>query len=106
MEELKVYKFRNTTNAFNYVFEKELVANETIILQMPVVSPNKRGINDIAWQSDGNVTLYGTLSANPKKEDTIWQEICEDYDINKCTSALKIVCGEAPCRFIARALLN
>ena len=98
--------FKRTTNAFNYVFESSLKANEEVIVKMPVVSSNKRGFNDIGWQSDGDVTLYGTLSANPKSDTALWQEIRENEEINKTVCAIKIVNGDTPCRIVMRALLN
>lgn len=98
--------FKRTTNAFNYVFEHDLKANEEVIVKMPVVSPNKRGFNDVGWQSDGDVTLYGTLSANPKSDTALWQEIRENEEINKTVCAIKIVNGDIPCRIVMRALLN
>lgn len=101
-----IHQFKERNGGFNYVFEYDLAANEEIILQMPRISPNKRGVNDIAWQANGNITLYGTLSPNIDSPDALWQEIGEEYDINKCTYALKIVADEEPCKVIIRALLN
>lgn len=99
-------EFKRTTNGFNFVYEKELAADETVILKMPVVSPNKRGINDIGWQTDGDVTLYGTLSGNPESDTALWQEIKENDEVNKTVSALKIVNGSAACNIAIRAILN
>ena len=98
--------FTRTTNAFNYIFERDLAANEEVILKMPVVSPNKRGINDIGWQSDGDVKLYGTLSSNPEGEGTMWQEILPDDEVNKTVFAIKIVNGSSACKIAIRAILN
>lgn len=98
--------FDRTTNGFNYVFERELAANETIIVKMPTVSPNKRGINDIGWQCSGEATLYGTLSKKPETGDTLWQEIYPNTEINRTTSALKIVNDDTACKIIVRVLLN
>lgn len=95
--------FERTTNAFNYVFEKELAANETVILKMPTVSANKRGINDIGWVSNGNVTLYGTLEKHPEKA-VLWQEIREHDEVNKTTSFLKIKNNGAGCKVVIRAI--
>lgn len=97
-------KFERTTNAFNYIFERTLKANETVILKMPPVSPNKRGVNDIGWQTDGDVELYGTLSAKPESAAALWQKIAEGDDINKTVSAIKIVNGSAKCNIIIRAI--
>lgn len=103
----KMDKFRKVTNAFNFIYEKKLTAHETIILQMPSVSPNKRGINDIGWQTDSDdITLYGTLSSQPESEKAIWQEIKDNDEINKTVSALKIVNGGSVCNIAIRAILN
>lgn len=92
------------TTGFNFVFEKDLKANETVIVKMPAISANKRGINDIGWLSNGNITLYGTLAKNPKSEQALWQEIRENDEVNKVTSALKIVNNGDACRIEMRAI--
>lgn len=94
------------TTGFNFVFEKDLKANETIIVKMPAISANKRGINDIGWLSDGNIKLYGTLAKNPKSEKALCQEIRENDEVNKVTSALIIVNSGDACRIEMRAILN
>lgn len=102
-----MFNFERTGNAFNFVFERELEANSEIIVEMPIVSPNKRGINDIGWQTDGdNVKLFGTLSGKPESENALWQEIKENEDVNKTVSAIKIVNGGDACRIAIRAILN
>ena len=103
---MKLYEFDRTTNAFNFVFEKDLEAKETVIVKMPAVSANKRGVNDIGWMSDGDVTLFGTLARNVKGEKALWQEIREFDEINKVTSAIKIVNNGGPCRIEMRAIFN
>lgn len=103
---MQLLEFDRTTNAFNFVFEKDLKANETVIVKMPPVSANKRGINDIGWLSDGNVTLYGTLARNPKSDKALWQEIRVNDEVNKVTSALKIVNNGGACRIEMRAIFN
>lgn len=103
----KLFEFeRSGTTGFNFVFEKDLEANETIIVKMPAISANKRGINDIGWVSDGDVTLYGTLAKNPKSEKALWQEIRVYDEVNKVTSAVKIENNGGPCRIEMRAILN
>lgn len=97
--------FKRTTNAFVYVFEDNLKADEEIIVKMPVVSPSKRGFNDIGWQTDGDVTLYGTLSSTPSTTE-LWQEIRENEEINKTVCAIKIKNEGEPCSIVIRALLN
>lgn len=100
---MKIYKFEQTTNAFNYVFEKDLTANDEVIVKMPAVSANKRGINDIGWLSNGDVTLYGTLEKNPEKA-VLWQEIRVNDEVNKTTSFLKIVNNGDACKVAIRAI--
>ena len=80
--------------------------NETVIVKMPAISANKRGINDIGWLSDGDVTLYGTLAKNPKSDKALWQEIRVNDEVNKVTSAIKIVNNGGACRIEMRAILN
>lgn len=101
-------EFKRLLNGFNYIFEKVLVPDEEVVVKMPVVSANKRGINDIGWQTDGdNVVLYGTLSRRPKDANALWQEIEAYNDVNKTVSALKIINkGDKECQIIIRAILN
>ena len=99
-------EFNRTTSGFNFVFEKRLAADETVIVKMPSVSPNKKGINDIGWQSDGDVTLYGTLSSNVTSDAALWQEIKESDEVNKTISAIKIVNGSSACNIVVRVILN
>ena len=97
---------RAGSTGFDFVFEKDLKANETILVRMPAISANKRGVNDIGWMSDGDVTLYGTLSDNPKSEKALWQEIRDNDEVNKVTAAIKIVNNGDACRIEMRAILN
>jgi len=99
-------EFKRTNNAFNYIFEKELEANETAIIAVPPVSPNKRGVNDIGWMTDGDVTLYGTLSSNPESESALWQEIKDNDEVNKTISAIKVVNGGDACSIAIRIIMN
>lgn len=101
---MDVLEFRRVSNAFNFVFERDLKEKETVIVKMPPVSPNKRGINDIGWLSDGDITLYGTLAGNPKSETALWQEIRVNDEINKVISAVKIVNNGNACRIEMRAI--
>jgi hypothetical protein len=106
LSSVKLLEFDRTTNAFNFVFEKDLKANETIIVKMPPVSANKRGINDIGWLSDGNVTLYGTLAKNPRNPNALCQEIRAYDEVNKVTSAIIVVNNGDACRIEMRAIFN
>ena len=103
---MEILEFERTTNAFNFVFERNLKAGEEVIVKMPAVSANKRGINDIGWASNGNVTVSGTLAKNPKNPDAIWQVILDNEEINKTVSALKITNNGAACRIEMRAIFN
>ena len=118
LSNIKLLEFERTTNAFNFVFEKDLKAGETIIVKMPPVSANKRGINDIGWLSDCDVEvdgdgneipklkLYGTINKNPKNPNALCQEIRANDEINKVTSALIVVNNGGACRIEMRAIFN
>ena len=97
---------KDSSTGFSFVFERDLKANEEIIVKLPAISANKRGINDIGWLTNGDVTLYGTLAKNPKSEKALWQEIRVHDEVNKVTSAVKIVNNGGDCRIEMRAILN
>jgi hypothetical protein len=99
-------KFQREFNGFSYVYERKFKEYETVILKMPTISPNKRGVNDVGWLTDGDVTIYGTLSAKPESADALWQAIEDGDDINKTVSAVKIVNNGPACRVAIRAILN
>lgn len=109
---MQIYEFdRSGTTGFNFVFEKDIEAgtpdNPTVIIvKMPPISANKRGVNDIGWMSNGNVTLYGTLAKDPKNPKALWQEIRENDEVNKVTAAIKIENKGDACRIEMRAILN
>lgn len=104
---IMVYDFERTTNAFNYIFYKEIPAHSTIFLKIPVVSANKRGVNDIGWQCDGNdVELYATIAPNPS-QTTLWSVVKENYVVNKTISALKFENNDNnPCTLCVRVIMN
>ena len=103
-----MYDWKKVTNGFNFVFDEKIPGNTTEILKMPVVSANKRGINDIGFTVGDGVRLYATLSIKPDIEDEeIWQEIEAFDEINKTTSYIKIVnTADAARRVIIRVILN
>lgn len=110
MAKIKVYEFsRANGTGFCYVFARTIRPGEDgqIIVKLPVVSANKRGINDIGWMASGDVKLSGTFAHDPTKEGVLWQEI-KDYDeINKVTSAIKIFNKEkTPISFEMRVIMN
>ncbi len=100
-------EFERMTDGFNYVFEDEIPAETTVFLKMPVVSANKRGVNDIGWQCDGDdVAVYATLSRQPQKT-SLWSEVKANYLINKTVSALKIENKDKEsCNICIRVILN
>jgi hypothetical protein len=104
---IKILDFKRVSGSgFSFTFEKDLEASEVIIVQLPAVSANMRGINDIGWLSDGNVTVYGSLSRKPKSEKALWQEIRENDEVNKVTSFIAIVNNGGACRIEMRAIFN
>jgi hypothetical protein len=115
MEDIKLLGFSRTTSAFNYVFEGEIPAGETIYVKLPAVSANKRGINDIGWASDAEldddgapkIKLWGTLAHSITDGNAIWQEIRQHDEINKCTSVIKVTnIGDKTYRIEMRAIFN
>lgn len=109
MAKIKVHGFKNTSgvlNGFHYMFEKNIEPGKEVVVKMPSVTANKRSINEIAWQSDSDVTLYGTLSKDyDDDKKAMWQEISEDYDVNKCVTALKFVGGADGGQVIVRVIM-
>lgn len=105
---ITIKNFKNLSNGFNYVYEDEVENGETVLLKMPAVAPNKRGINDIGFMTDDNITIYATISATPDiDDDEVWQKINSYDEINKTTSYLKIVNNyESPGRVIIRVIMN
>lgn len=95
-----------TSDGFNFIFEKALDASDTVIVKIPDVSPNKKSISDIGWQTDGDITLYGTLASDPEDNSAIWQEISENDEVNRTVSALKAVCGDEGASLVIRVIFN
>lgn len=120
LSKVKVQGFKRTSsNGFNFVFRGEVKPNDVIIVKMPPVSANKRGINDIGWISDAEldtsnpeqpqpkIRLYGTLTENPRDGESLIQEIGANDEVNKTTSAILVKnTGEKTCRIEMRAILN
>jgi hypothetical protein len=109
---LSEYKFGEWRNAsqhgFSFYFDKLIPAGETWYLKMPVVSPNKRGVNDIGFAYEDGITLYATLSEDPMKNTAIWSRINDFDEINKTVACIKIVNNdtENAKRVNIRAILN
>ena len=104
---VKEERFTHCDNCgFNYWWKGVVKSGDTVLLRLPHVTANKRGVNDIAWQIDGDALLYATASDHPQDEDTLWQEIRDYEDINKCASAVKIVGEGGDSKAIIRIILN
>lgn len=105
--------FRADLHGFNYYYEKEVPADTTIILKVPVVSANKRSVSDIGWMVEcdndadtENVVVSGTLSSDPCGDTAMWQELMPGEDANKTLSGIKISNKSAnPCRVCVRVIL-
>lgn len=120
LSQIKLHEFKkNSSNAFSYVFRQDIKPGEVIIVKMPPVSANKRGINDIGWISDApldttdpenprqTIRLYGTLAENPRDGESLIQEIGANDEVNKTTSAVLVKNdGTETCRIEMRAILN
>lgn len=115
LDNTNILEFQRTTNAFNFVFRKDLDANEAIIVRMPPVSANKRGINDIGWISNAEIDketqqpkirLYGTLAENLRDGSALIQEIGANDEVNKTTSAIIVENLGGACRIEMRAIFN
>ena len=91
---------------FNYLAKGSIDAGETAILRFTPVTPNKRGVNDIGWQIDGDAKLYATTSDHPERDDALWQEIRPDEDINKCASAVKVQGVSGTSKIFIRVIYN
>lgn len=92
-------------HGFGYVWDRTVAEDETVIVAMPPISANKRGVNDIAWQTESDdVVIYATISANAN--DALWTEIPDYGQINKCATYLKVKNNGAAARVTMRALLN
>ncbi|MCH5213196.1 MAG: hypothetical protein J1G06_09280 [Oscillospiraceae bacterium] len=101
-------------NGFRYHYERNkhsrygtLKPGEEAIVIMPQISANKRGINDIGWQTDGaGVVLYGTFSPNPESDDAMWSKINNGAAVNKTVTALKFINnGSVECNVSAKVIL-
>lgn len=94
-------------HGFNYFYDSEINAGDVIILKMPMVTPNKRGINDIGVVYSGDIAVYGTLSKDYDDDNSIWQQIQPRDDVNKTVSYLKFINnGEVTGRINVRIILN
>ena len=99
-------EWKKSLYGFAYTSEFELAANEEVMLKMPLVTPNKRGVNDIAWQADrDDIKIYGTLS-DKASSTRIWQEIMPYDEVNKVITAIKVVGGAAEANICIRVILN
>ena len=96
---------------FNYCYEDEIPAGTSVILKLPLVTANKRSVNDIGWMVQcgdddaDSVFVKVTLSSNVN-EDSIWQDLIPGEDINKTISGIMITNnGSKPCKAVIRVIL-
>ena len=106
---MEFLKWVNTSShhGFSYYLDAVIPAGETKYIKMPVVTPNKRGVNDIGFAYDNGITLFATLSEKPLSDGAIWQEIQPFDEINKTVACIKIQnSGTKSARVNIRAILN
>lgn len=103
---------RSTLDGFNYVYERSkskgnpIKNNETVVVRMPRIAANQRGVNDIGWQCDSEyVLLYATFSENPESESAMWTIVPDGNAINKTITALMIRNTGRECSICIRAIL-
>ena len=101
-------KWKNASlHGFSFYCDELIPRGETRYLKTPVISPNKRGVNDVGFAYETGITLYATLSEDPTKDSAIWAEINPFTEINKTVSCIKIVNNsDTPKRINIRAILN
>ena len=89
---------------FDYRYNKLIPAGETVYIKMPTPSKNRRGINDIGWQSEDGILLYGTV--NEEINNALWEQIIPGDNVNSTVFIIKAVNTEATDkRLIIRAIL-
>jgi len=91
--------------AYSYYLEKPLNANETVIIGIPEVSPNKRSVRSIGYSGDDTIALYATISADPDNTAQ-WAQVPLGNDINLSTTAIKVVNGVNATTFSIRVILE
>jgi hypothetical protein len=98
---------------FNYCYEGKVESNAEVVLALPLVTANKRSVNDIGWMvgcSDDTdadlIVVSGTLSSDPFSEDAMWQQLIAGEDINKTLSGIKVRnASEKECTVCIRVIL-
>ena len=92
-------------DGFSYVYEGKIGAGQTAYIKMPPVSANKRGVNDIGWQCNGEISIYATMATHPETTP-LWQEVQDNYLLNKTISFLKVINeGTDECDICIRVIL-
>ena len=108
----KFKKFKPDLHGFNYYYEGTVEGGDTVILEIPAVTANKRSVNDIGWMywcendTDADkIVVSGTLSERPDTTD-MWQKLVAGEDANKTMSGIKIENNSAnPCKVCVRVIL-
>ena len=105
---MQVEKMRKDieTNAFNFFYDRILKPNEEVIVVLPRINPNARGVNDIGFTRDAPVKMFATIDHIFISPETQWQEIISNR-VNKTVRALKVRNeGSEATRFLCRVILN
>ena len=98
-------EMKRTGEAHSWYLEKPLFANETVIIEMPKLTSNKRSIRSIGYIGDSTITLYATISADPDNT-TQWTQVTLGDDISLSATAVKVVNGASATTFSIRATLE
>lgn len=112
--EYKIKDFKKSHGdlyGFNFCYEDEIPAETSVMLKVPLVTANKRSVNDIGWMVEcadddaDSVFVRGTLSSNVD-ENAIWQNLIPGEDVNKTISGIMITNnGRNPCNAVIRVIL-
>ena len=82
---------KRKSTAFDFSAEITIPAGQTEFVEIPKVSINKKGVIDIGWQCDDDITLYGTLSEDFESAETMWQEMVDGQEANRTIRYIKLI---------------
>lgn len=83
-------EYNKSLNGFCYYYDDSIPLGAEVYLKTPLVSPNKRGVNDIGFAYAGDIELFATLSQKHDDENAVWQQIQPYDEINKTVSWIRI----------------
>ena len=99
-------KMNKIKNSQIYVYDKKLQSGDSVIVLIPQTSNSVKEICEIGWQSDGSVSIYGTIATDPSSVDAIWDEIVSGEEINRSVSALKLINNGSLCNVAIRIIMK